>query len=159
MKKTLLGFAVAGLAFLIGVFAAMTLTNKDIAQPTVDFAEYSIAVTDLGIDPARYDGKVIHITGSFRKMETYELGIFEGEGIWMRVICVAEAHGCKELFRPRGSEYVFDREAAIKVVGRFRNDAFDPHPKQRGEKVRLLEIHKVLSVEPHWDTNPGGGRR
>jgi hypothetical protein len=159
MKKTLLGFAVSGLAFLIGLFVATTLANKDIAQPIVDLAEYSIEVTDLAIDPARYDGKIIHITGSFHKMPTYELGILEGEGIWMRVICVAEEHGCRELFRPRGSEYVFDRDVAIEVLGRFRNDAFDPHPKQRGEKVRLLEIHKVLSVEPRWDTNPGGGYR
>ena len=148
---------IANATFFVGISATMISATRStsISETKVDFTEYPVELSELAVNPKQYDGKIIHVKGWINHLDGTVLGNMEFGNLWMRAVCVAESETCSKLKLPQKNGlmdgvdgYQSGSTVCAEVVGRFRMNATDPHPLQRGEKVNLLEISKVINIPP-----------
>lgn len=152
MKQHLLGIAVAAITLVVGTLASGVFVPQQIVNKEVDPFVYPVELLDLVSSSAQFDGKIVRVRGSFGLTQNSTVGFLETGSAWVRTICVADEATCSSLILSAHS-------TNVEVVGRYRSAVADPHPGQRGDKVRLLEISKLVSVQPVGrGTGQGTGR-
>lgn len=157
LKNISIGLVVSVFTLLIGIsIPSLTEIEQKPEAPSIDLTEYQVDLADLSADPTRFDGKTIRVKGTFRALQSYSVANLESGGGWVRSICVADETSCSKLFTNADTQGDNFRTYDVEVLGRFISNTSDPHPLQQGERVRLLEITRIISIGPCVDVSPFG---
>jgi hypothetical protein len=146
MKKNLFGLAFAGITFFVGVFAGVPSIDGIGPKEVIDDI-FTCPILDDCTECSTFNSTQVRIKGEFDPMQDVDLGTM-GSRRWMRVICRDDAVSCARLFvkSPRGFE-ITKETMNVDVIGYITNHSVDPHPLQRGTRVRLLTITQVIDAE------------
>jgi hypothetical protein len=159
MKRYITRIAVLAVTFTLGFFTSYKASSNPASLERYDAREYPVTMTDLAARSDFYDGKTVRVKADFNVLSGTSLGnldLRDSGHFWVRAICVADQTECNELFT--STRLPFDQipesTKFVEVVGRYHVNVDDPHPSVIHEKVRLLEISKVVAVYPY---RPGKG--
>lgn len=165
MRKIILGIVGGVASFLIGVYCSGAVTpTADAPRQIVDEQVYACSLEELKANPDLYDGKFVRMKFEFCPMERVSVANINGRGLF-RAVCVDEPTSCQRLFPPEPGRLScgtdnYPNEIEVDAIGRYTARTADPHPLQRGDKVALLEISKIISAgewPPKPLIDPGGG--
>ena len=151
--KLVISLLTSVIAFSVGVTVAQWY-QKPNQNDVDDDRIYSVDVNTLVSSGDLFDGKMVQVRGHLTPFTDSNLANLDASGAkWIATICVADNKTCSQLRATRSEfddldAYIGSQEFIVEVVGRYRDDTIDPHPKARGGRVHLLEISDVISVRP-----------